>query len=162
MRDLLLAHADCALLFLHHRCCAFPDFSNRCKSFHATRAQHPKSLFVLLTAGQVTPLETSLAVRSHPPCEPPPASGALAFRMDKPLPLPDIIPPPKDTWLPPIEPPLGEWIHHELASGSHKSWELRCHPVFEARIGRGAKLYLLIINGQQFGQMAQIEARLLA
>lgn len=65
---------------------------------------------------------------------------SVRLRMDKPVPILDIAPPPTNTWLPHIEPPLGEWIEHDMSIANYKTWELRCHPVFEARIVRGAAL----------------------
>jgi putative SOS response-associated peptidase YedK len=82
-----------------------------------------------------------------------------AVRMDKPLPRPIIVPRSQKTWLPRVDPPLGEWITDEL-SGSmrHVTYTLRCHPVFEAKITVGAGgVYLLSINGESFGRGSSLE-----
>src|SRR5581483_4852534 len=78
--------------------------------------------------------------------------------MQEPLPLPIVTEPSANTWLPRIEPPLGEWECHELTNRSHRLWMLRVYPVFEARIYAVANgAYRLDINGKDFGIGLKVE-----
>jgi putative SOS response-associated peptidase YedK len=80
--------------------------------------------------------------------------------MEKPLPRPIIPERSKNSWLPRIEPPLGEWTKDEIGigDGRHITWTLLCHPVFEARISvGGGGVFLLSINNQHVGRGTSLE-----
>lgn len=79
--------------------------------------------------------------------------------MDGPVPLPQTRKEPEGhSWLPYVPPPIGVWHFTGTIDGRHDSWDLLCHPVFEARITRGAQgTFALALNGQPLGNYRNIE-----